>query len=117
LKPYPRWRLYKRWWLRRAVRSFEFDHAWILLHIHAAHEYNLDDTDRRLMVALARRCVETAPDDQPGMRGASKGWLHAYERGSRVKFATYPTTILEPVSEELAAAVEEVFIGFEGDQL
>jgi len=62
--------------------------------------------ERRLLVALAQRCVETAP---PEMRPTYERWTQAYREGRRVKVGTYTATLLEPVPDEMVRAVDEAF--------
>ena len=96
--------MFETYRMRRRVSELSFAESWGVLHALARTGL---DQDRKLMVALADRCVEIAP--RQSLRAASEGWSNAYRRGSRVRFKSSPVTILEPVNEDLVNAVEEAF--------
>lgn len=66
---------------RRRAAALDFGQAWNLLHALARAGF---DDDRRLMIALARRCEETTTERS--LRAASRKWAETYEAGRSVKF-------------------------------
>ena len=69
----------------------------------------------RLLKALSKRALETAPEET---RYLYKKWADVYARGGRVKISITVTPEPEPeADQDLIAAVGEVFIGYDGDQL
>ena len=61
----------------------------------------------RIVLPFAERARDTAPT--PALYRQYERWVKPYREGRRVKFAVFPVTILEPISDELREAVEEAF--------
>jgi hypothetical protein len=65
---------------------------------------------QELLVALSARALATSP---PERRYVYQKWHDVYRAGRRVRTKNYSVRLLEPVSDELARAVEDIF-GEEG---
>lgn len=72
----------------------------------------LGSDDRRTMLALAERALETETGEHPGERRALTMYRDAIATGRRVKFATFPATFnTVPVPDDLRQAVEDALTG------
>jgi hypothetical protein len=66
--------------------------------------------DLRLLRALSERALETAPEET---RYLYKKWARVYAEGRRVKVTV--TTVEPEADEDLIDAVNEAFIGWDGE--
>lgn len=66
----------------------------------------------RLLKALSQRALATAPAET---RYLYKKWASVYEQGRRVKISVMTVTPEPEADDELIHAVDEAFIGWEGE--
>ena len=97
-------------------RRFRRDYVPTLDHEDAVYMLRtlvrLGSTDRRTMLALANRAIESDQGENPGERRAITMYRDAIAAGRRVKFATFPATFTTVhVPDDLRQAVEDALQG------
>jgi hypothetical protein len=102
IRRFRKWRAWR--WVRRDIaNNMSYTEAAALMRSCARAGIG----EQRLLLALAKRCVETAP---PEMVPTSLRWVAVYKGGRRVRITTAPATFnTVNVPDDLRRQVDDVF--------